>query len=152
MKNYRSKMHRIKSAWTSLKSCAAVAAAALLAACADTSQMGFNATIQNLGDGRVELIATVTNNSGETKTLSDIDIDNELHNKLNLQPLATIDGDYIPIDNTISYTINQELKPSEAYTFRLRGRKSEQFITGDVDFIINNDLFGYRSFPVSCCQ
>ena len=88
---------------------------------------GLNATIQDFGDGRVELIATVTNNSGATKTLSDIDIDNELHKKLNLQPLAKIDGDYIPIDNTVYYTINQELIPSEAFTFRLRGRKSEQF-------------------------
>ena len=77
-------MHRIGSTCTSLKSCAAVVAAALLAACADTSQMGFNATIQDLEDGRVELIATVINNSGETKTLSDIDIDNELHKKLSL--------------------------------------------------------------------
>ena len=145
-------MHRIGSTFTSLKSCAAFVAATLLTACADTSQMRFNATIQDLGDGRVELIATVTNNSGETKTLSDIDIDNELHKQLSLQPLAKIDGDYIPIDNTISYTINQELRPTEAYTFRLQGRKSEQFITGDVDFIINNDMFGYRSFPVSCCQ
>ena len=120
MRKYGPKMHRIGSTRTSLKSCAAVVTTALLSACTDTSQMGFNATIQDLKDGRIELITTVTNHSSETKTLSDIDIDSELHKKLSLQPLSGASGDYIPIDNTISYTINQKLRPSEAYTFRLR--------------------------------
>jgi len=124
----------------------------LLTACTDTSQMGFNATITDFKDGRVELIATVTNQSSEAKTLSDIDIDSKLHRELNLQPTSGPNGEYLPIDNTISYRINRQLNPGQSYNFRLQGSKSEKFITGDVDFIINNDNFGYRSFPVSCCQ
>ena len=145
-------MHNTLLTKMRLKSCVAVATATLLTACADTSQMGFNATIKDLGDGRVELIATVTNNSSEMKTLSDIDIDSDLHKKLNLQSMPGTRGEYLPFDNTVSYAINEQLSPSQVYTFRLQGSKSAQFITGDVDFIVNNDNFGFRSFPVSCCQ
>jgi len=114
--------------------------------------MGFNATIQDLGNERLELIATVMNHSAEVKTLSNIDIDNGLHKKLDLHLMQGSIGEYIPIDNTISYPINKRLAPGQIYTFRLRGTKAALFITGDIDFIINGDNLSFRSFPVSCCH
>ena len=62
----------------------AAALTSLLSACGEdpTTAMQFTATIEQLNQERLELITTVKNFSDSTKTLSDIDIDSQLHQDL----------------------------------------------------------------------
>ena len=132
---------------------ALVSISGLLCACSDpTTQMEFQASIKRLGNGRLEFISEVTNYSNTSKMLNDIDIDYRLHEALELTTGDLREGEYIPIDNTISYVINKNLKPKEKYQFRLIGIESSRFISGEVDFIINNDIWNFRSVSVSCCR
>ena len=125
----------------------------LLGACSDpTTQMEFQASIKRLGNGRLEFISELTDYSNTSKILNDIDIDYRLHEALELTTGDLREGEYIPVDNTISYVINKSLKPEEKYQFRLIGIKSSRFISGEVDFIINNDIWNFRSVSVSCCR
>ena len=125
----------------------------LISACSDpTTQMEFQASIKRLGNGRLEFISEVTNYSNTSKMLNDIDIDYRLHEALELTTGDLREGEYIPIDNTISYMINKNLKPKEKYQFRLFGKESNRFISGEVDFIINDDIWNFRSVSVSCCR
>ena len=114
--------------------------------------MEFKATIQRLDNGRLELLSEVSNYSSTTKTLTDIDIDHNLHKALDLTTRDRRKGDYIPIDNTISYSINKSLETNETYQFRLIGKEINEFISGDVDFIVNDDMWNYRSVSVGCCR
>ena len=124
----------------------------LLCSCTDpTTQMEFRASIQRHGNGRVELVSVVSNYSNTPKMLNDIDIDSKLHKALGLTSRDQRNGDYIPLDNTVSYVINKKLNPKESYRFTLVGKESNQFISGDVDFIVDNDLWNFRSVAVSCC-
>ena len=124
-----------------------------LCSCSDpNTQMEFKASIQHLENGQLELVSEVTNYSTALKTLNNIDIDKELHQALDLKTSNVGSGDYIPIDNTISYTINRTLKPEETYKFVLTGSKINQFISGEIDFIVNNDLWHFRSVSVGCCR
>ena len=132
---------------------ALVSISGLLCACSDpTTQMEFQASIKRLGNGRLEFISEVTNYSNTSKMLNDIDIDYRLHEALELTTGDLREGEYIPIDNTISYVINKNLKPKEKYQFRLIGIESSHFISGEVDFIINDDIWNFRSVSVSCCR
>ena len=125
----------------------------ILSSCSDpTTQMEFKASIQRLENGRLELVSEVSNYSNTSKTLNNIDIDNKLHEALELATRQLKEGEYIPIDNTISYTIKKNLEPKETYQFKLTGREINQFISGEVDFIVNNDIWNYRSVSVSCCR
>ena len=125
----------------------------MLCSCTDpTTQMEFKASIHRLGNGRLELVSEVSNYSNTSKTLNDIDIDNKLHKALELSGKQQEEGEYIPIDNTISYTINKTLEPKETYQFKLIGKQIDQFISGEVDFTINNDMWNFRSVSVSCCR
>lgn len=136
-----------------LLAAAAVAGSSLLASCSDpTTEMEFRASIQRLNNGQVELISEVSNFSNQIKTINDIDIAQPLHQALQLTTPSGTTGSYTPIDNTISYTINKQLAPQESYRFRLIGRETENFISGDVDFIINNNFLHFRSIAVSCCR
>ncbi len=124
-----------------------------LTACSDpTREMSFKASIEERGSGQLELITEVSNFSAEPKTLNDLDIDQRLHNALQLETADGVRGSFTPIDNTISYTINKVIAPQERFQFRLFGIQSEEFVSGDVDFIINNDYFNYRSIALSCCM
>ena len=114
--------------------------------------MEFKASIQRLDNGQIELVSEVTNYSTVLKTLNNIDIDKKLHQALDLKTSNEESGDYIPIDNTISYTINKTLNPKETYKFVLTGKKINQFISGKIDFIVNNDFWHFRSVSVSCCR
>ena len=131
----------------------ASALAVALTACSDpTREMRFKASIEERGSGQLELIAEVSNFSAEPKTFNDLDVDQRLHNALQLQTADGARGSFTPIDNTISYTINKVIAPQESFQFRLFGIQSEEFVSGDVDFIINNDYFNYRSIALSCCR
>ena len=69
--------------------------------------MEFKASIQHLDNGQLELMSEVTNYSTILKILNSIDIDKKLHQALDLRTNNEESGDYIPIDNTISYTMNK---------------------------------------------
>ena len=114
--------------------------------------MQFTARIKPLNQERLELITTVKNFSDSTKTLSDIDIDDQLHKALGLSTATGTSGEWVPIDNTYSYTVNKDLKPGESFTYSFFGTKPSRFITGDIDFIVNGNLLSFRSIPVSCCD
>ena len=132
----------------------AAALTSLLSACGEdpTTAMQFTATIRQLHQERLELITTVKNFSDTTKTLSDIDIDGQLHQDLGLSTATGTSGEWVPIDNTYSYTINKDLKPGESFIYSFFGTKPSRFITGDVDFVVNENLLNFRSVPVSCCD
>ena len=130
-----------------------IALSGMICSCGDpTTQMKFKATIQRLDNGRLELLSEVSNYSNTTKTLTDIDIDHNLHKALDLKTRDRRKGNYIPIDNTISYSINKSLETNETYQFRLIGKEINEFISGDVDFIVNDDMWNYRSVSVGCCR
>ena len=124
----------------------------LLTACDDpTQEMEFKASIQRLGNGELALISEVSNFSKTPKTLNDIDIDDKLHKSLRLSTVEGTTGEYIPFDNTISYSINRQLDPGESFLFRLIGQETNQFVSGDVDFIVDSH-WDYRSVSVGCCR
>ena len=132
---------------------ATLALTALLSSCSEdpTNEMKFKADIADQGAGRVELIATITNFSAATQTLSEIDVDVALHKALQLTTINGLSPQFIPFDNTMSYTINRIMRPGETFSLHLYGNKIGYFMTGDVDFVVNNDNFNFRSIPVSCC-
>ena len=144
----------IKRPHHAVQTVTAAALASLLSACGDdpTTAMQFTARIKQLNQERLELITTVKNFSDSTKTLSDIDIDDQLHKALGLSTATGTSGEWVPIDNTYSYTVNKDLKPGESFTFSFFGTKPSRFITGDIDFIVNGNLLNFRSIPVSCCD
>lgn len=124
----------------------------LICSCSDpTTQMEFRASIERQGNGRLELVSVVSNYSDTPKMLNDIDIDSKLHEALGLTSRDKRNGSYLPLDDTVSYVINKNLNPKETYRFTLIGKESDQFVSGDVDFIINNDNWNFRSVSVSCC-
>lgn len=85
-----------------------------LSACNDpTKQMDFKVSIQRLGNGQLVLVSEVTNFSKTPKKLNDIDIDNQLHNSLGLTTVDGRSGEYLPLDDTITYSINKQLDPQE---------------------------------------
>ena len=125
----------------------------LLAACGPnpTQEMEFKASIHRLGNGELELISEVSNFSKTPKMLNDIDIDDKLHKTLGLSTVDGATGEYIPFDNTISYSINKQLDPGESFFFRLIGQKTNKFTSGDVDFTVDNH-WDFRSVAVGCCR
>ena len=58
---------------------------------------------------------------------------------------------FIPFDNTYSYEINKKIPSGESYYTYFKGIISNGFVSGDVDFIINNS-FNFRSVSVGCCE
>lgn len=126
----------------------------ILSACGNdpTTEMRFKAEIKLLNDNNLELVTTVTNHSNSSKILSDIDIDDKLHRSLNLSTASGASGEWMPIDNTYSYTINKSIQPGDSFTYTFLGTKSNDFITGDVDFVVNESFLNFRSIPISCCQ
>ena len=94
----------------------------------------------------------ITNYSDSDKTLSEIDINKFLHETLNLSKSDGSIGDLIPIDNTYSYEINQRIPSGQSLTISFYGKPITGFISGEVDFIVNNDIFNYRSISVDCCK
>ena len=126
---------------------------ALITSCSDpNSQLKFEANINQDTDNQLILKTKVTNYSDSDKTLSEIDIDKSLHDKLNLTRVNGLEGEFIPFDNTYSYEINEKIPSGESVTTYFKGSKSNSYISGDVDFIINNSLFNFRSVSVDCCE
>ena len=117
-----------------------------------TTEMEFGAEVILLNQGNLELVTKVTNHSRSPKSLSYIDIDDKLHNTLKLSTEAGTSGEWTPLDNTYSYTINKTLSPGESFTYTFLGKKANRFITGDVDFVINESFLNFRSIPISCCK
>ena len=125
---------------------------ALITGCSDpNSQLKFEANINQQTDNQLLLTTKVTNYSDSDKTLSEIDIDKSLHEKLNLSKINGFKGEFIPFDNTYSYEINKKIPSGESVTTYFKGTKSNDYISGDVDFIINNS-FNFRSISVDCCE
>ena len=123
-----------------------------LSSCGDpNSQLKFEATIDKQTEKQLILKTKVTNYSNSDKTLSEIDIDKSLHEKLNLSTMDGSKGEFIPFDNTYSYEINKKIPSGESFFNYFKGIPINDFISGDVDFIINNS-FNYRSVSVDCCE
>ena len=124
-----------------------------LTSCADpNSELRFEANIDKQSETQVILTTKVTNYSDSDKTLNEIDIDKSLHEKLNLSRMDGSKGEFIPIDNTYSYEVNRKITPGESVTNYFKGTTSDDFISGDVDFIIDNSIFNFRSISVDCCK
>tara|TARA_B100000212_G_C27357317_1_gene526469 strand:- start:1139 stop:1552 length:414 start_codon:yes stop_codon:yes gene_type:complete len=133
-------------------SLALITSTALISGCSDpNSELLFEATINQQTDNQIVLTTKVTNYSDSDKTLNEIDIDKSVHEKLNLSRIDGSRGEFIPFDNTYSYEINQKIPSGESVTTYFKGTKINDYISGDVDFIINNS-FNFRSVPVDCCQ
>ena len=125
---------------------------ALITGCSDPNyQLKFEANINQQTDNQLLLTTKVTNYSDSDKTLNEIDIDKSLHEKLNLSRIDGSKGEFIPFDNTYSYVINKKIPSGESFSTNFKGTYSNNFISGDVDFIINNS-FNFRSVSVSCCE
>ena len=123
-----------------------------LTSCSDpNSQLKFEATINQQGGKQLILNTKVTNYSDSDKTLNEIDIDKSLHEKLNLSRIDGSKGEFIPFDNTYSYEINKKIPTGESFSTNFKGSTSDGFISGDVDFIINNSFY-FRSVSVDCCE
>jgi len=124
-----------------------------LVACADPNkEMKFDANIIRTNYENIILKTIITNYSDSDKTLSEIDINKFLHETLNLSKSDGSIGDLIPIDNTYSYEINQRIPSGQSLTISFYGKPITGFISGEVDFIVNNDIFNYRSISVDCCK
>ena len=124
-----------------------------LVACADPNKdMKFDANIRRTSYENIILQTTITNYSDSDKTLNDIDIDKLLHETLNLSKSDGSIGDLIPIDNTYSYEINQRIPSGQSLTISFYGNPITGFVSGEVDFIVNNDIWNYRSISVDCCK
>ena len=124
-----------------------------LASCENpTKEMDFKIDLNSTGGEKIELVHTIANYSKSIKKISDIDVDKTLHDSLNLKTTQGTKGIPIPIDNTISYTINKKLKPNEKFKFVLVGNISEKFVSGQIDFIVNDNIWHMREISVSCCK
>tara|TARA_Y100001978_G_C23274563_1_gene237447 strand:+ start:28 stop:441 length:414 start_codon:yes stop_codon:yes gene_type:complete len=124
-----------------------------LTSCGDpNSQIKFEAAIDQQTDKKLILTTKVTNYSDSNKTLNEIDIDKALHEKLNLSKMDGSTGQFIPLDNTYSYEVNKIIPPGESLSTYFRGSTTNDYISGDIDFIINNTLFNFRSVSVDCCK
>tara|TARA_Y100001978_G_C23646739_1_gene411199 strand:- start:291 stop:704 length:414 start_codon:yes stop_codon:yes gene_type:complete len=124
-----------------------------LTSCADpNSELRFEANIDKQSETQVILTTKVTNYSDSDKILNEIDIDKSLHEKLKLSRMDGSKGEFIPIDNTYSYEVNRKIKPGESVSNYFKGTTSNDFISGDVDFIIDNSIFNFRSISVDCCK
>ena len=75
--------------------------------------MEFRASIQRQGNGQLELVSVVSNYSVTPKMLNEIDVDSKLHKAFGLTSRHKRNGDYIPLDGTVSYIINRNLNPKE---------------------------------------
>ncbi len=124
-----------------------------LSSCGDpNSQLKFEATIDQQTAKNLILTTKVTNYSNSDKTLNEIDIDKSLHEKLNLSRMDGSRGEFIPFDNTYSYEVNRKIPSGESFSTNFKGSTSKDFISGDVDFIIDNNLLNFRSISVDCCK
>jgi len=124
----------------------------LTTSCSDpNSQLKFEATINQQTQKQLMLTTKVTNYSDSDKTLNEIDIDKSLHEELNLSRIDGSKGEFIPFDNTYSYEINKKIPSGESHYTYFKGIISDDFVSGDVDFIINNS-FNFRSVSVGCCE
>ena len=131
---------------------AIVISTALTTGCSDpNSQLKFEATINQQTENQLMLKTKVTNYSDSDKTLNEIDIDKSLHEQLNLSRIDGSKGEFIPFDNTYSYEINKKIPSGESHYTYFKGIISDDFVSGDVDFIINNS-FNFRSVSVGCCE
>ena len=131
---------------------ALIISTALTTGCSDpNSQLKFEATINQQTEKHLILTTKVTNYSDSDKTLNEIDIDKSLHEKLNLSRIDGSKGEFIPLDNTYSYEINKKIPSGESYSTNFKGIISNGFVSGEVDFIINNSL-NFRSVSVDCCD
>mgnify|MGYP001262470537 CR=1 FL=1 len=131
---------------------AIVISTALTTGCSDpNSQLKFEATINQQTENQLMLKTKVTNYSDSDKTLNEIDIDKSLHEQLNLSRIDGSKGEFIPFDNTYSYKINKKIPSGESHYTYFKGIISDDFVSGDVDFIINNS-FNFRSVSVGCCE
>tara|TARA_Y100001968_G_scaffold322051_1_gene357476 strand:- start:150 stop:572 length:423 start_codon:yes stop_codon:yes gene_type:complete len=124
-----------------------------LVACADPNkEMKFDANIRRTSYENIILKTTITNYSESDKTLNDIDINKLLHETLNLSRSDGSIGELIPFDNTYSYQINQRIPSGKSLSIYFYGKPITGFISGEVDFIVNNDNWNYRSISVDCCE
>ncbi len=124
-----------------------------IVACADPNkEVKFDANVIQTTNEKIILKTTITNYSDSDKTLSEIDIDKSLHQTLNLSRMDGSIGEPIPLDNTYSYEINQIIPSGESLTINFKGQSTTQFISGEIDFIVNNDNWNFRSILVDCCK
>tara|TARA_Y100001968_G_scaffold324027_1_gene362643 strand:+ start:451 stop:873 length:423 start_codon:yes stop_codon:yes gene_type:complete len=124
-----------------------------LVACADPNkEMKFDANIRRTSYENIILKTTITNYSDSDKTLNEIDIDKFLHETLKLSRSDGSIGELIPIDKTYSYEINQRVPSGQSLTISFYGKPITGFISGEVDFIVNNDIWNFRSISVDCCK
>ena len=125
----------------------------ILCGCSNpTEKMSFKSDIKLYDDRRVVLSTTTRNFSDQEKTLDEITISKEIHELLKLSKDNYSDGEYDSLNREYIYYIKRKLSPGESVQVNFYGTKVNDFVSGEVDFIVNNDYFNFRTNQIDCCE
>ena len=111
--------------------------------------IGVTANIIRTSGEEIVLKTIVTNNSEKDKKLRQIDISTRLNKALNLKRTDLSEGDCS--FGVCSYYIERTISPGESIIVNFNGNYIPSFISGEVDFVIDN-LLNFKTVPVDCCK
>tara|TARA_Y100000589_G_scaffold38982_1_gene32700 strand:+ start:1084 stop:1503 length:420 start_codon:yes stop_codon:yes gene_type:complete len=123
----------------------------LLVSCKGSSirNIGVEANISRTSGEKIILKTIVTNYSENDTKLRQIDISTPLNKALNLKRSDLSEGDCS--FGMCSYYIERRISPGESITIDFNGNYIPGFISGDVDFVIDN-LLNFKTVSVDCCK
>tara|TARA_B100000287_G_C20501552_1_gene729326 strand:- start:154 stop:573 length:420 start_codon:yes stop_codon:yes gene_type:complete len=112
-------------------------------------KIGVKANISRSSGEEIVLKTIVTNYSEKDTKLRQIDISYPLHKELNLKRSDLSEGDCF--FGVCSYYIERKISPGESLTINFNGNYIPSFISGEVDFVIDN-LLNFKTVSVDCCK
>ena len=112
-------------------------------------KIGVKANISRSSGEEIVLKTIVTNYSEKDTKLRQIDISYRFHKDLNLKRSDLSEGDCS--FGVCSYYIERTISPGESLTINFNGNYIPSFISGEVDFVIDN-LLNFKTVPVDCCK
>ena len=112
-------------------------------------EIGVKANISRISGEEIVLKTRVTNYSEDYAKLKQIDISTRLNEALNLKRRDLSEGDCS--FGVCSYYIERKISPGESITINFNGNYIPGFISGDVDFVIDN-LLNFKTVSVGCCK
>ena len=123
----------------------------VLVSCGGTSlkKISVKANISRTSGEEIVLKTIVTNYSENYAKLKQIDISIPLNKALNLKRSDFSEGDCS--FGVCSYYIERKISPGESITINFNGNYIPGFISGDVDFVIDN-LLNFKTVSVDCCK
>ena len=111
--------------------------------------IGVKANIIRTSGEEIVLKTIFINNSEKDTKLRQIDISTRLNKALNLKRSDLSEGDCS--FGVCSYYIERKISPGESITINFNGKYIPSFISGEVDFVIDN-LLNFKTVPVDCCK